>query len=97
MTDHHIADTPPPTDPELTAGMLPTTAWRAGGIMVVLVLTLAALFPAGVVNVVQSLPEHALTDPLIPAAYAWQDWMTAAGIVDAYDAIKGAFESLRQR
>ncbi len=95
MTDHH-ADTPP-TDPELTAGMTPATAWRAGGIMLVLVVTLATLFPAGVVNVVQSLPEHALTNPLIPAAYAWQDWMTAAGITDAYDAVKSAFESLRGR
>jgi hypothetical protein len=76
MTDHHIAETPSPTDPELTAGMSPATAWRAGGILAILVVTLAALFPA---------------------AYAWQDWMTAVGIVDAYDAVKGAFESLRGR
>lgn len=97
MTDPHIAETPPPDDPDLTAGMTPATAWRAGGIMAVLVVTLAALFPAGVVNVAQSLPEHDLTDPLIPLAYTWQDWMTAAGITDAYEAVKAAFNSLRGR
>ena len=34
---------------------------------------------------------------LIPLAYAWQDWMTAAGITDAYEAVKAAFNSLRGR
>lgn len=97
MSDHHIAETPPPDDPELTAGMTPAHAWRAGGIMAVLAVTLAALYPAGVVNVAQSLPEHALTDPLIPAAYAWQDAMAALGITDAYEAVKSAFNSLRGR
>lgn len=101
MTDpfsgHHIAETPPPDDPDLTAGMTPAHAWRAGGILAVLVVTLAALYPAGVVNVAQSLPEHPLTDPLIPAAYAWQDWMSAVGVTDAYDAVKAAFNNLRGR
>ena len=82
---------------DLTAGMTAQSAWRAGGILAVLIVMLAVLYPQGVVNVAQSLPEHPLTDPLIPAAYAWLDWMTALGVTDAYDAIKAAFNSLRGR
>lgn len=86
---HHRAEL------DLTAGMKPQSAWRAGGILVLLVVSLAALYPEGVVNVAQSLPPHALTDPLIPAAYAWQDWMSVLGIVDVYEAVREGFRGLR--
>lgn len=106
MTDNRQPESPPAqpgdvnhqeVDPDLTAGMRPASAWRGAGVLAVLVASLAAFYPEGVVNVVQSLPEHPATDPLIPAAYVWQDWMSAAGVVDAYDAVRNAFNFLRGR
>lgn len=81
---------------DLTPGMHEGNAWRAWAVMLIGAVVLTLFNAQGLVKWIQTLPGGPVTDRLLDWAFVWQDWTTALGLADIFDAVREAFRDVRR-